>query len=85
MKAFAGQQFADDVGVDGFIRVHRPLAQLRQADSSASKAMREKAPSGFWMMSEIVLRSIPFRIVNALIRRRQLLQAAGLPHTSTSM
>jgi hypothetical protein len=32
MKTFAGEQFAGDIGVDGFIGVQGPFAELRQAD-----------------------------------------------------
>ena len=42
VKTFAGEQFAGDVGVDGFVRVHRPFAELRQADGQREQGDREK-------------------------------------------
>ena len=32
VKTFSGENFADDPGVDGFVRVHRAFDELRQAD-----------------------------------------------------
>src|SRR5580658_1485163 len=63
-ERFTSQQLSNDVRVNGFIRVHGPLAQLRQAEEKSEKREEEKSspasPDGRF-------------------------QAAGLPHTSTSM
>ena len=42
MKRFAGQQFAGDVGVDGFVRVHRPHAKLREADGEREQGDQDE-------------------------------------------
>ena len=48
VKSFAGKQFAGDVGVDGFVRVHRPFAELRQADGEREQGDRKKdRPANF--------------------------------------
>ncbi len=39
---FPGEQLADDVGVDGFVRVHRPFAELRQADGEREQGDDDK-------------------------------------------
>ena len=39
---FTGEQPADDVGIDGFVRVHRPFAELRQADGEREQGDDDK-------------------------------------------
>jgi hypothetical protein len=48
MKIFTGEQLADNICVDGFVRVHRASAELRQADGEREQGDCKKArPTDF--------------------------------------
>jgi hypothetical protein len=48
VKTFAGQKFSGDVGIDGFVRVHRPFAELWQADGQREQGDNAKnSPADF--------------------------------------
>jgi hypothetical protein len=83
------QQLSDDVCVDGFIGVHGPLTQLRQAEEKSEKRDKdENSPaSPLRRKSRIFERSVP--ILENNLGQIGVIDGgghtAGLPHTSTSM